>query len=80
MSKTNADRYPGDEEISDKLYGMDYSQAVSYTHLDVYKRQYQHLYGDNPENDLTSDEFKQQVENTEYGVLLACLLYTSRCV
>ena len=34
-------------------------------------RTYQHLYGDNPENDLTSDEFKQQVENTEYGVLLA---------
>ena len=34
-------------------------------------RTYQHLYGDNPENDLTGDEFKQQVENTEYGVLLA---------
>ena len=32
---------------------------------------YQHVYGDNPENDLTSDEFKRQVENTEYGVLLA---------
>ena len=25
-------------------------------------RTYQHLYGDNPENDLTGDEFKQQVE------------------
>ena len=34
-------------------------------------RTYQHLFGDNPENDLTGDEFKQQVENTEYGVLLA---------
>ena len=32
---------------------------------------YQHLYGDNPENDLTSDKFKELVENTEYGVLLA---------
>lgn len=32
---------------------------------------YQHLYGDNPQNDLTSDQFKQQVEHTEYGVLLA---------
>ena len=26
MAKTNADRYPGDEEIADRLYGMDYSQ------------------------------------------------------
>lgn len=25
MAKTNADRYPGDEEIADRLYGMDYS-------------------------------------------------------
>lgn len=26
MAQTNADRYPGDEEISDRLCGMDYSQ------------------------------------------------------
>lgn len=26
MAKTNADRYPGDEEISDRICGMDYSQ------------------------------------------------------
>ncbi|MGM9649491.1 MAG: helicase-related protein [Butyricicoccaceae bacterium] len=26
MTKTNADRYPGDEEIAGRLYGMDYSQ------------------------------------------------------
>lgn len=32
---------------------------------------YQHLYGDNPENDLTTDAFKQKVENTSYDVLLA---------
>jgi len=32
---------------------------------------YQHLYGDDPLNDLTSEEFKEMVENTEYDVLLA---------
>ncbi len=32
---------------------------------------YEHLYGDNPENDITTDEFKQKVENTEYDILLA---------
>lgn len=26
MSKTNADRYPGDEEIADRLHGMDYGR------------------------------------------------------
>lgn len=34
-------------------------------------RTYQHLYGDNPLNDLTSEEFKEQVASTEYDVLLA---------
>lgn len=32
---------------------------------------YEHLYGDNPENDLTSEDFKLLAENTEYDVLLA---------
>lgn len=32
---------------------------------------YKHLYGDDPHNDLTSEEFKQLVEQTEYDVLLA---------
>ncbi len=32
---------------------------------------YQHLYGDNPQNDLTSEEFKKQVESTDYDILLA---------
>ena len=32
---------------------------------------YEHLYGDNPENDITTEEFKQKVENTEYDILLA---------
>ena len=32
---------------------------------------YEHLYGENPLNDLTSDEFKDKVANTEYDVLLA---------
>lgn len=32
---------------------------------------YQHLYEENPENDLTSEEFKRKVEATEYDILLA---------
>lgn len=32
---------------------------------------YEHLYGQNPNNDLTSEEFKNIVANTEYEVLLA---------
>lgn len=32
---------------------------------------YEHLFGDNPKNDLTSEEFKQKVVDTKYDVLLA---------
>ena len=32
---------------------------------------YEHLFGENPKNDLTSEDFKQKVVNTEYDVLLA---------
>ena len=32
---------------------------------------YEHLYGENPKNDLTSEEFKEKVANTEYDILLA---------
>lgn len=34
-------------------------------------RTYEHLYGINPKNDLTSEEFKQRAVETEYDVLLA---------
>lgn len=34
-------------------------------------RTYEHLFGDNPRNDLTSNEFKELVRNTAYDVLLA---------
>lgn len=34
-------------------------------------RTYKHLYGEDPTNDLTSEEFKRKVVNTEYDVLLA---------
>ena len=27
---------------------------------------YEHLYGDNPKNDITDETFKEQVHNTEY--------------
>lgn len=40
--------------------------------IDKYACQtYQHLFGDNPFNDLTSDEFKALVNETPYEVLLA---------
>ena len=32
---------------------------------------YEHLYGDDPYNDITTEEFKQKVENTNYDILLA---------
>lgn len=32
---------------------------------------YEHIFGENPKNDLTSEEFKQKVVETEYDVLLA---------
>jgi len=32
---------------------------------------YEHLYGENPYNDLTTEEFKQTVEATPYDILLA---------
>lgn len=32
---------------------------------------YKHLFGDDPTNDLTSEEFKEEVVKTEYDVLLA---------
>lgn len=32
---------------------------------------YEHLYGENPMHDITTEEFKQKVVNTSYDVLLA---------
>lgn len=32
---------------------------------------YEHLFGENPKNDLTSEEFKELVARTEYDILLA---------
>lgn len=32
---------------------------------------YEHLYGDNPMNDITTDEFKEKVKQTNYDILLA---------
>ena len=47
-------------------------ENVLSSEIDKYACQtYMHLYGENPENDLTSEEFKTLVENTEYDVLLA---------
>lgn len=32
---------------------------------------YEHLYRENPQNDITTEEFKEKVSNTDYDVLLA---------
>lgn len=32
---------------------------------------YEHLYGENPKNDITTEEFKKKVENIDYDILLA---------
>ncbi len=32
---------------------------------------YEHLYGENPMNDITTEEFKSKVEKTDYDILLA---------
>ncbi|MDQ7083493.1 MAG: DNA (cytosine-5-)-methyltransferase [Sulfurovum sp.] len=32
---------------------------------------YEHLYGENPQNDVTSEAFKEKVQNIDYDVLLA---------
>ncbi|MCD7731070.1 MAG: DNA (cytosine-5-)-methyltransferase [Oscillospiraceae bacterium] len=32
---------------------------------------YEHLYGENPMNDITTEEFKKKVDDTDYDVLLA---------
>ena len=40
--------------------------------IDEYAAQtYEHLYGENPRNDLTSKEFKKKVEQVRYDILLA---------
>jgi DNA (cytosine-5)-methyltransferase 1 len=48
------------------------AETVLSAEIDKYACQtYQHLFGENPENDLTSDEFKTLVNQTEYDILLA---------
>lgn len=47
-------------------------QNVLSAEIDKYACEtYKHLYGDDPYNDVTSEVFKQKVENTQYDVLLA---------
>ena len=51
-------------------------QNVLSAEVDKYAcRTYQHLFGDDPNHDLTSDEFKQLVDETPYDILLAGLAY-----
>lgn len=47
-------------------------ENVLSSEIDKYAcKTYEHLFGDNPKNDLTSEDFKSLMENTEYDVLLA---------
>lgn len=49
-----------------------YFNNVLSAEIDNYAcKTYEHLYGENPKNDLTSEEFKTEVSATEYDVLLA---------
>lgn len=51
--------------------GMDVETVLS-AEIDKYAcLTYQHLFGENPSNDLTSDEFKELARQTEYDILLA---------
>lgn len=53
-----------------ELTGM--FQNVLSAEIDKYAcKTYTHLYGDDPQHDLTDESFKQLVEQTEYEVLLA---------
>lgn len=46
-------------------------EIVLSAEIDKYACQtYKHLYGEDPLNDVTSEEFKQKVMNTEYDILL----------
>ena len=59
--------------------------AVSYTHLDVYKRQTLSITKtiNHREEGTATEEYQEVVElltEAVVGILQACLLYTSRCV
>lgn len=48
------------------------ARTVLSAEIDDYAcKTYEHLFGENPKNDLTTDEFKTLVEQTEYDILLA---------
>ena len=59
-------------------------QSVSYTHLDVYKRQLEfmadHEYTPTVKRIGIPDKFVQHGTVAELYQLCGCLLYTSRCV
>ena len=77
------------QRLADLRRSKGFSQeAVSYTHLDVYKRQ---MFEMKNENDETATKHKNEdffkkldhdrrQKGCEYAVLCTCLLYTSRCV
>ena len=72
---------PYHTEIMERFDGID---TVSYTHLDVYKRQTQILHGEeNRAKSLASNATSETVEASR-GIITDrngnCLLYTSRCV
>jgi DNA (cytosine-5)-methyltransferase 1 len=48
-----------------------YSNVLSAEIDDAACETYKHLFGENPKNDLTTEEFKELVSKTEYDVLLA---------
>ena len=53
-------------EAVDEEMGDDYAKSVSYTHLDVYKRQHQTM--------QSSEKYRKNLKLLQYDI---CLLYTS---
>ena len=64
-----------DGEIEESWDGVYHHVAVSYTHLDVYKRQVQHNGVEH-----RADLFYKHAQRCRQDMSAGCLLYTSRCV
>ena len=74
----------GSEQLNSAI-NQTMDQPVSYTHLDVYKRQVETPSGTQEVATGTSSKVNSDGKNTETtttnpGYTYTCLLYTSRCV
>ena len=70
MESDTITKHPHTETAPSWNGGSEPFKAVSYTHLDVYKRQIYHWY----------PKMYGRFMNETLGKIPVCLLYTSRCV